>query len=184
MGIMMGAPHRLHGSVANGGKSPGMNTLASQPGQVTILSGLSLMTRSIVVSPTARISSSAGRPSPERVAHENRLLLAAQVEFVKALLGRRYQRSASAVVSRVLCKSGERVTGPVLIHTFKDAVENSFTAAASGESAHGANASTHFDKESFNEVGGAQPFPMSLGTTKEGQQFFQILLQTRDGLGC
>jgi hypothetical protein len=42
---MMGCPHLLHGSVANGGKSPGINTFASHPGllQVTSLSeGFSL----------------------------------------------------------------------------------------------------------------------------------------------
>ena len=40
IGIMMAVPHFLHGSVASGGKSPGMNTLASHPGQVTIFRGL------------------------------------------------------------------------------------------------------------------------------------------------
>jgi len=33
---MMGCPQRLQGSVESGGKSPGMKTFASQPGQVTI----------------------------------------------------------------------------------------------------------------------------------------------------
>jgi hypothetical protein len=33
---MIGCPHFLHGSVESGGKSPGMKTLASHPGQVTI----------------------------------------------------------------------------------------------------------------------------------------------------
>src|SRR5678809_1664670 len=36
MGIMMGCPQRLQGSVESGGRSPGMKTLASHPGQVTI----------------------------------------------------------------------------------------------------------------------------------------------------
>jgi hypothetical protein len=36
MGIMIGCPHRLHGSVESGGKSPGIKTFASHPGQVTI----------------------------------------------------------------------------------------------------------------------------------------------------
>jgi len=43
MGIMIGCPQRRQGSVDNGGKSPGMKTLASQPGQVTIFNGLSLI---------------------------------------------------------------------------------------------------------------------------------------------
>jgi hypothetical protein len=36
MGIMMGCPQRLQDSVANGGRSPGIKTLASHPLQVTI----------------------------------------------------------------------------------------------------------------------------------------------------
>jgi hypothetical protein len=39
---MIACPHLVHGTDANGGKSPGINTLASQPGQVTIFSGFSL----------------------------------------------------------------------------------------------------------------------------------------------
>src|SRR5262249_27257408 len=40
---MIGCPQRRHGSVERGGKSPGMKTLASHPGQVTIFNGLSLI---------------------------------------------------------------------------------------------------------------------------------------------
>src|SRR5215471_8816253 len=36
-------PHRLQGSVERGGRSPGMKTLASHPGQVTIFKGFSLL---------------------------------------------------------------------------------------------------------------------------------------------
>jgi len=36
IGIMMGLPHLLQGTVASGGRSPGMNTLVSQQPQVTI----------------------------------------------------------------------------------------------------------------------------------------------------
>jgi hypothetical protein len=43
IGIMMGLPQRLQGSVASGGRSPGMKTLASHTLHVTILRGLSLM---------------------------------------------------------------------------------------------------------------------------------------------
>jgi hypothetical protein len=39
---MMAWPQRLQGSVDKGGRSPGMNTFASHPGQVTIFKGLSL----------------------------------------------------------------------------------------------------------------------------------------------
>ena len=59
----------------------------------------------------------------------------------------------------------------MVVRAFKDAVENTFTAATGGESAHRANASAHFDKESFNDVGRAQAFPVSFGTIKEGQEF-------------
>jgi hypothetical protein len=36
MGIMMGCPHLLHGTVARGAKSPGMKTFVSHQPQVTI----------------------------------------------------------------------------------------------------------------------------------------------------
>src|SRR5512142_1164601 len=85
------------------------------------------------------------------------------------------------VASRVLCKSGERVTGPVGVHTVKDAKEDSFTAASSGKGAHGADASAHFYKEPLNNVGGAQAFPVGLGTIEEGQEFFQITFQAGNG---
>jgi len=42
MGIMMGCPHLLHGTVANGIRSPGIKTFVSHHPQVTIFSGLSL----------------------------------------------------------------------------------------------------------------------------------------------
>src|SRR5215472_11428949 len=42
IGIMIACPHLVQGTEASGGKSPGINTLASQPGQVTIFSGFSL----------------------------------------------------------------------------------------------------------------------------------------------
>ena len=58
-----------------------------------------------------------------------------------------------AVASRVLCKSWERVTGPLFVHTIKDAVKDAFTTAAGGKSAHGADAAAHFDEEPFNDIG-------------------------------
>jgi hypothetical protein len=36
MGIMMGCPHLLHGTVPNGARSPGMKTFVSHHPQVTI----------------------------------------------------------------------------------------------------------------------------------------------------
>ncbi len=60
----------------------------------------------------------------------------------------------------MLCKSGERVMGPMLIHAFKDAVKDSFATVASSKSAHFTDAPAHFDKQSFNDVRGADPFPV------------------------
>jgi hypothetical protein len=48
MGIIMGRPQWLHGTVASGGRSPGMKTLVSHHPQVTKRKGLSLM---LVTSP-------------------------------------------------------------------------------------------------------------------------------------
>src|SRR5579884_603706 len=76
--------------------------------------------------------------------------------------------SRTKVASRVVCKMRERVTGPVLIHTVKNTVKDAFTTAAGGEGAHGADASADFHKESLDDVGGSQSFPMRLRTVKEG----------------
>jgi len=42
MGIMIECPHLLHGTLANGARSPGIETLVAHHPQVTIFSGLSL----------------------------------------------------------------------------------------------------------------------------------------------
>ena len=73
------------------------------------------------------------------------------------------------LASRVVCKSWERVTGPLFVHTIKDTIEDTFTTAAGGKGAQGADAAAHFDEESFNDVGRAQPFPVGLGAIQEGQ---------------
>ena len=57
----------------------------------------------------------------------------------------------------------------MLVHTVKDAVKDAFTTAAGGKGAHGADTPTHFDEEPFNDVGRAQPFPVGLGASEEGQ---------------
>src|SRR3974390_3313323 len=93
------------------------------------------------------------------------------------------RQDRAGLASRVLCKSWERVTGPMFIHAIKDAVKDAFTTAARGEGAHGANPPPHFDKEPFDDVGGAQAFPVCLGAIEEGQEFFQVCFQTGDGLG-
>ena len=63
----------------------------------------------------------------------------------------------------------ERVLGPMLVHTIKDAEKYSFTTVAGGKGAPGADAATHFHKQPFDDVGGAQTFPVSGGTGKERQ---------------
>ena len=87
------------------------------------------------------------------------------------------------VASRVVCKSGERVTGPLLVHTVKDAKEYSFTAVTGGKGAHGADTAADFYEEAFDDIGGAQSFPVSLGAIKEGQEFFEIPFQAGHSLG-
>ena len=62
------------------------------------------------------------------------------------------------------------MTGPIGIHTFKDAVKDSFTTARSSKGAHLTDAAAHFDKEPFNGVGSAHAFPVGFGTMEEGQQ--------------
>ena len=56
IGIMMACPHFLHGSVASGGRSPGMNTFASHPGHVTMRNGVSLMLEFNLPLPARRTS--------------------------------------------------------------------------------------------------------------------------------
>jgi hypothetical protein len=89
----------------------------------------------------------------------------------------------TVVASRVLCKSLEGFLGPVSVHPIKDAVEDPFTTVSSGKGTHGADAPTHLHEEPLNHVGCAQPLPVPVRTAKEGQQFFQILLQTGNGFG-
>src|SRR5262249_5824253 len=88
------------------------------------------------------------------------------------------------VASRVLCKSLEGFLGPVRVHPIKNAVEDPFTTVSGSESTHRANAPTYFHKEPFYHVGSTQPLPVAVRTAEEGQQLFQILLQTGNGFGC
>lgn len=73
------------------------------------------------------------------------------------------------VASRVLCKSSEGFLGPVLVHTLKDAVEDSFAAAAGGEGAHNTDAASHFDEEPLDHISGAQLLPVGERALKDGQ---------------
>ena len=92
-------------------------------------------------------------------------------------------RTGDWVASRVVCRSGERVTGPVLVHAVKDAEEDAFTTGTGGEGAHGADPAAHLDEESLNHVGGAEPLPVRWRAVEEGQEFLQIGFQAGDGLG-
>ena len=73
-----------------------------------------------------------------------------------------------AVASIILCKIIEWVKGPLIIHSFEDRIENSFTTASSGKGTHGTDPSTHFDKEPFDDIGRAYAFPVLLLAIKEG----------------
>jgi hypothetical protein len=64
------------------------------------------------------------------------------------------------------------VTGPTVVHSFKDTKKDSFTTAAGGKGTHGANPATHLEEESFNDIGSAQSFPMGFRTIKERQELF------------
>ena len=72
------------------------------------------------------------------------------------------------MASRVVCKSRERVTGPMFVHAVKDTEEDAFTTATGGKGAHGADTTTDFDEEPFNDVGCAQTFPVGFEATEKG----------------
>ncbi len=78
------------------------------------------------------------------------------------------------VASRILCKRLQRVFSPVLVHSIKDTVKDPFAAVAGAEGAHGADASAHFHKESFNHVGGAQTAPLRWREQEDREEFFQV----------
>ena len=65
---------------------------------------------------------------------------------------------------------------PVLVHSVKDTVKDPFAAVASAEGAHGADASAHFHKESFNHIGGAQAAPLRRREQEDREEFFQVRL--------
>ena len=75
--------------------------------------------------------------------------------------------ASHTVASIVLCKIFEWVKGPLIIHSIKDCIENSFTTASGSKGTHGSDPTTDFNKESFNHVGGPDAFPMLVGTVKE-----------------
>ncbi len=56
----------------------------------------------------------------------------------------------------------------MIIHSFKDSIEDSFATASGGEGAHFADPPSYFDEEPFDDIGGAYAFPMLLRTIKEG----------------
>jgi len=72
----------------------------------------------------------------------------------------------------------------MLVHTVKNTKQDTFTTVSGGKGTHGTDAAAHLDEEALDDVGGTEPLPMSFGTDKEGQQFFQIPFQAGDSLGC
>jgi len=82
-----------------------------------------------------------------------------------------------------LCKIFEWVKGPLIIHSFKDCIENSFTAASGSKCTHGSDPPADLHKEPFDYVGGADTLPVLFGTLEEGEEFLDILGQASDGFG-
>ena len=78
------------------------------------------------------------------------------------------------VASILLCKIFEWVKGPLIIHSFKDRIENSFTATGGGKCTHFSNTASDLYKEPLDDVGGADAFPMLFRTSKEGQEFLDV----------
>src|SRR5262249_9721064 len=91
--------------------------------------------------------------------------------------------NAERVASIVLCKIFEWVKGPLIIHSFKDRIENSFAATASGKGAHLSDTASDFYKEPLDHVGGPDASPMLFRTSKESQEFLNVLRQALDGFG-
>ena len=111
---------------------------------------------------------------PDRFADDIRLQKKAEEKLKQINLAYR-------VASRILCKRLQRVFGPVLVHSVKDTVKDPFAAVASAEGAHGADASAHFHKESFNHVGGAQSPALRGWKPEDREEFFQVGFQAVHG---
>ena len=92
-------------------------------------------------------------------------------------------KKALTVASILLCKIFEWVKGPLIVHSFKDRIENSFTTGASGKCAHLSDSASDFHKEPLDHVGGPDASPMLFRTSKEGQEFLNVLGQALDGFG-
>ena len=58
--------------------------------------------------------------------------------------------------------------GPLIIHSFKDGIEDSLTAGSGGKGTHFADSAAHFDKGPFDYIGGANSPPMFWGAIEEG----------------
>ena len=80
-------------------------------------------------------------------------------------------RRPKKIASLFCVKIFEWVKGPLIIHSFKNRIEDSFATASDGEGTHFSDPSAHFDKETFDDVGGTNAFPMLLRTIKESQEF-------------
>jgi len=87
------------------------------------------------------------------------------------------------VASIFLCKIIEWVKGPVIIHSFKDGIEDSLTTAFGSKGTHGSDASTDFYEETLNDIGGTNTSPVFFRTLKECQELFDIFGQAGDGFG-
>ena len=59
----------------------------------------------------------------------------------------------------------------MVIHTFKHTIKDTLTTACSSEGAHFANAPSHLDEQSLDDVGRAQTLPVNFRAIEEGQEF-------------
>ena len=72
--------------------------------------------------------------------------------------------------------------GPWVIDSFKDGIKDAFSTAAGSHGTPFAEASADFAPQLFNNLGGAEAFPMFCGAITEGQEFFAVLGEPGYGL--
>src|SRR5690242_18466562 len=73
------------------------------------------------------------------------------------------------IPSRVVCKFGQRFTFPGAVEVREDAVDDAVAAFQVGEAGHGAGAFSHFAESAFDDVGGADFFPVRFRDLEEIQ---------------
>ena len=72
---------------------------------------------------------------------------------------------------------------PAAVHVEKDGVEDPLTRSIIFETIHGANPSSHFPEDPFNDIGGTDPPGVFSGTIQKSEHFIQVFLQALDHFG-